>query len=217
MHAARIAVLFSDVCSESYRPTRSQAGIGPLCQPTGGRHISCPPNPAPSLGGSLQVRETAVAWVGCKGCRFFPAVERPCREDILQGERRRGRGVPERWAGLAGAALLLGMPAPTPQHPLLDSNLNARTRVKVAPLGGAAVAAPLKAPVASAVSRVGASAAGMRSGRLLDVRCCLMPITAVARTTFSLPAFRPDTAHSMDVQSFVTQLLGASLRHTLMV
>lgn len=62
----------------------------------------------------------------------------------------------------------------------------ARTRptwLKATPLGAAAVAAPVRALLAPAVSSVGAPRAGMTSGRLLELGTGLLLTFAVALTT----------------------------------
>ena len=57
------------------------------------------------------------------------------------------------------------------------------TLPNVAPLGGAAVAEPVTAEVAAAVSRMGAPRWGMTRGRVLEAGTVVLPTLAVALTT----------------------------------
>lgn len=83
------------------------------------------------------------------------------------------------------------------------------------PAGAAAVAAPPKALVPTAVSRVGAPSGGMLRGRLLEAGTTLLPTRAVAVTTLLLPAVGLVKESWMDVLFFLTQLAGAALRQML--
>lgn len=87
--------------------------------------------------------------------------------------------------------------------------------LKTAPLGAAAVAVPVTALVAPAVSRMGAPAGGMASGRLLEAGTRLLPTIAVATTVYFAPAARPVSSTWVDVPLAATHCDVAVARHAL--